>query len=401
MYFTAVFFFYFVQAMIILSIFVSIYEKCSGPKAVAGILRPSVILFILYAVLLVFFKFVAPQYWKIEMYIERYSFLIRSFMIRSLNLDSSLLFLKNLFSVENAAVLLLFIISFTVIFVKNKDIRKTCSIMKSPLAVFFFFSIIDLWNNSGAGSVKADGFWNVWLTRGNGINFLFYFIPYFIVTVLSLLRFSKAEKFSGLNIPDSSADEYSSYEDCIPGTFNRYTAWEKGAAIPPFSLCNAFTGKPEIFTGYYFAGFLQNQRDPLSNKVLIEKLSEDGNSKQIEITETSYKKIIDAEEKFQRDLSSAEEGSWKWYMAYEERDKALGLDSGKLRSGTAENFIHNYKVCCKYASDFNQATDMAKKLFDLLPKNQKKMFKKSIKQYGSRDYKTLLKQWYDEARSEL
>ncbi|MBP5251961.1 MAG: hypothetical protein J6Z17_06065, partial [Treponema sp.] len=184
----------FVQSMVILGVFVSIYEKSFGQEAITGIFKPSVLLFLLYAGVLVFFKFVAPEYWKIEMYIERYSFLIRSFMIRTLNLDSTLLFLKNLFSVENAAVLLFFIIYFTVIFVKNMDIRKTCSIMKSPLAVFFFFSIIDLWNNSGAGSVKADGFWNVWLIKGNGINFLFYFIPYFVVTVLSIIRFFAPHK---------------------------------------------------------------------------------------------------------------------------------------------------------------------------------------------------------------
>ena len=182
-----------------------------------------------------------------------------------------------------------------------------------------------------------------------------------------------------------------------PDAFTRNSAWKVGTKIPRFGFFNAETRTIEPMSGFRFLKYVIDEKDPLNNKIIIEKDFEDGSHKQIQLTEAAYKRIIAEEEKFEIAKNQAKEGSWEWYLAYEEHDKALGIDSDRLRSGSAENFDHNFTVCCKYAANFNQAMDMAKKLFDLLPKNHKKRFNKRVKDYGKEQFDEHLRNLYEQA----
>jgi len=184
-----------------------------------------------------------------------------------------------------------------------------------------------------------------------------------------------------------------------PGAFTNKVAWTPNQEIPKFG--QLIDGEPKICEGYVFGKFVENEKSPAENTVEVENpnLPENDPLRKIVLSERAYRNIIGANEELERKKQNFQgmENSWEWYKAHEEYREKLSLDQHILRSNIPENFMHNFRVACERAENYDEAMQMAKILVDNLTPYGRKRFNHQRKLYGAKEFDEQLRKAYDEA----
>ena len=184
-----------------------------------------------------------------------------------------------------------------------------------------------------------------------------------------------------------------------PGAFTNSVAWNTNQEIPRFGQ-KLPNGEIAIREGYVFGKFIENRENPAENTILIENpnLPENDPNRTVTLSEKAYRKIIEANETLEREKQNSQDmDSWEWYKAHEEYREKLNLDQHMIRSAIPENFMHNFRVICERAVNYDEAMDMAKILVDNFTSYGRKRFNAERKAYGAEAFDENLRKIYEEA----
>ena len=187
-----------------------------------------------------------------------------------------------------------------------------------------------------------------------------------------------------------------------PGAFTNKVAWTPNQEIPKFG--KLIDGEIKICEGYVFGKFVENEKSPAENTVEVENpnLPENDPLRKIVLSEKAYRDIIGANEELERAKQNSQgiETSWEWYKAHEDYREKLHLDQHLIRSHRPENFMHNFRVACERAENYDEAMKMAKILVDNFTSYGRKRFNKERKAYGAKEFDEKLRKIYDEASAD-
>jgi hypothetical protein len=153
--------------------------------------------------------------------------------------------------------------------------------------------------------------------------------------------------------------------------------YRRGSAVPAFAF-HASDGSLSSNEGFTF-GYTLND----NNHVVLEKTMEDGSSKKLTIAQGSYERIITNTEKSRstQDVTANVKNKQE-YSAIIEQDMA--------RPNTAYNFWHNLRCQChSYANNPAEAIAVAKALYSILPKEEKKKFNTQTARYNKLSHETV------------
>lgn len=173
-------------------------------------------------------------------------------------------------------------------------------------------------------------------------------------------------------------------------SFNSQTAFTANCPIPKFGHTEE-DGRIKIISNAHFKKKLLNEYDSSENKIILEYSDNDGRVHEVKMSEQEYRKMIKVNEDYEKNISTVVENSYDWVLYNERYQQAMKTDQNILRTNTASNFRHNYKILCKlYATNPKEAFDQARNLIDKMHPYEKKAFNKMRKDVGGKNFDKIL-----------
>jgi hypothetical protein len=167
--------------------------------------------------------------------------------------------------------------------------------------------------------------------------------------------------------------------------------FKRGTAVPDFAVTR--NGALEIMRGYSFAG-----TDPMGHTVYLEKPGDGGRLRTITVSNTLYRSLIgDAALP-----AGAPELTPEIIRKYEQ---LANIDTDKVRSNTAANFWHNYRVLSReHAQNPVTAMKVARDIYNRMRPEEQNKFRSSVllyEQTKGESYNDRILRYYHESVKDI